>query len=838
MPPPAPPEVEERYQSNPFAVPEHELKLLNLDIIFRLARNGEGLRAHLPPRSKARRLLRAQAKVAYLRSERAFTFPVEALNEFLKQLRAKQCRFAVEAEAGDRLRSTATIRSAIEQEGHACSAEELRLALLVPYLVMVKGASKPRFAVCHATADELRELLPEPKPMKEKRTLAQSFSEKQLLRVLFRCRVEGLRLWLPAEVQSYLTLRSAAYQERLKTFPRGFEDELLGVIAPSLAAVCLPDGRAAIVLGQQGRASFAEQLRHVKTLRRPLELPTFRGAAAYAFEDYQIESVLEALKRAGPLTGSVPMGAEFLKRRALVAEHSALLQRQMSYQSMEDAEVPELCSELRSALFPHQRVAVRWLLDSPYGMLGDDMGLGKTLSVLATYQTLRERGEVDTLLVVCPNSLTRNWQREAERWIPDLKLAVMPETRAARIKLLKKLARYTADWVGGLVVNYESFRLSYVLEALLPLVSERRTLLVVDESQRTKNPKSKTFAALAELAPLCPRRVLLSGTPTPKDISDIWSQVVLLDQGERLGTNYYEWLGTVAELGNRWSEFAIVKYKQEAVENTVRRVQELLLRRRKEEVLDLPEKVFSIRDVPLSGTQKSRYEEIRKDLLLQVTATNGETYYREIDNILEAFLRAVQAASNPRLIDPAWEGEPAKFVELDEIVRELVGEQERKLVIWTNFRINVAELVERYAEFDAQPFTGDQSRAERAALVECFQQEPKRAKVLIAIPAAGGVGITLTAAQTAVYLDKTWNGEHWMQSVDRLHRIGQRGTVHVLSLHACRVDDLISANLRRKEAEQARLLGDVSGSTGEAVLPTRSELLQALRSIGSDAGQA
>ena len=251
----------------------------------------------------------------------------------------------------------------------------------------------------------------------------------------------------------------------------------------------------------------------------------------------------------------------------------------------------------------------------------------------------------------------------------------------------------------------------------------------------------------------------------------------------------------------------------------------MLLRRRKEEVVALPEKTFAVRDVMLSGDQLKRYEEIRKELLLRITSAEGQAFTRQIESILEEYLRAVQIASNPRLVDENWKGEPAKFLELDEIVRELVDEQGRKIVIWTNYRQNVHELVDRYSDYAAAGFSGEVSQAERMAVIDDFQsQASDSCKVLVAIPAAGGVGITLTAAQTAVYIDKTWNAEHWMQSIDRLHRIGQKGSVTIVSLHACKVDEYISNNLAKKQKMQAQLLGE--GKPDHRMLtPTREELL-------------
>ena len=357
-----------------------------------------------------------------------------------------------------------------------------------------------------------------------------------------------------------------------------------------------------------------------------------------------------------------------------------------------------------------------------------------------------------------------------------------------------------------------------VYPRLRELCDERKVMLCLDESQRAKNPRSKIFHALSALAPSTRRRVLLSGTPTPKDISDIWAQIFVLDGGKRLGSNFYRWLEQVAELGNKWSEFAVKRYIPEAVEEVSLKMQEILLRRKKEDVVDLPEKLFSVRYLTLTGTQKKRYEEVCRELVIRISASSGKTYLRQIDSILEEFLRAVQIASNPRLVDETWKGEPVKFLELDEIVNEIVKEREQKLVVWTNYRRNAAELCERYADLGAAEFTGATPTDERQRIINCFQSATsKKINILIAIPAAGGVGITLTAAQTAVYLDKTWNAEHWLQSIDRVHRIGQSGTVQIISLHASPVDELIYRNLKKKQRSQAELVGDLAERQRERI---------------------
>ncbi len=506
-----------------------------------------------------------------------------------------------------------------------------------------------------------------------------------------------------------------------------------------------------------------------------------------------------------------------------------LLERSKHFNALKDVNLNQSIfsdQSLEQRLYPHQRVAMKWLLETPFSFLGDDMGLGKTLSVLSSFVALQKTAQSDFLLVICPNSLTRNWLREAANWFPELRLLMLPQEKKEKISFLKKLS--WGDYkINGLVINYEAIRLDYVLPEIIDLLQTKNTLLCLDESQRVKSPNAQTFQAISQLAPLCQRRVLLSGTPTPKDISDIWSQMYLLDGGERFGKSYYRWLEQVAELGTKYSDFAVKKFKPQMIKETISRLHEVLLRRKKEDVVDLPEKIFITRDIDLTGEQRKRYEEIRKELLLRVTSTNGKTFIREINNILEEYLRAVQVASNPRLIDETWKGEPAKFKELDLLVEDIVSEREEKLVIWTNYLGNIRELTKRYEKYGAKAFSGEVSTKERDETIKKFQNS-NEVKILVAVPAAGGVGITLTAAQTAIYLDKTWNAEHWMQSIDRLHRIGQTGTVRIISLQASKVDELIARNLNRKTRFQNEVL-KMEGILEESLEIEREEFIKAVR---------
>lgn len=724
-----------RLRENPFSVTEDDIKALSLDLVIRLASNGNSLRAFPKFNSKAKKIIEKIKGVHYLKSENSYYLPTQELNGLLKKLRDNKLLFAIEEITANILMEGADTRAKILSTNSNITESNLGLALFSPYISYSdyydETDSNIYFALKNYTTTQLRELFPWVTSFEKRKILARMFDSKVLYKVLQRQRELKWKLWITDAVKEDISKNEEEFKQLTEH----------------------------------------EQLEQTKRLEKAI--------------------YFNKLKNTDLDPG--------------LFTNSAILEK----------------------LYPHQKVAIKWLIENDYSLLGDDMGLGKTLSVLSAFEALKSCNKNDFLLVICPNSLTRNWLREASNWFPNLKLLMIGQDKKEKINFFKKLSwgDYKPD---GLVINYEAIRLEYVLPEVINLLQNKNTFLCLDESQRVKSPTAQTFQAISNIAPLCPRRVLLSGTPTPKDISDIWSQIYLLDQGERFGKSFYRWLEQVAELGTKYSDFAVKKYKQDKVRESILRVQEILLRRKKEDVVNLPEKIFITRDVPLLGEQLKRYEEIRKELLLRVTSVNGKTFIREINNILEEYLRAVQVASNPRLIDEGWKGEPAKFKELDLLVEDIVKEREEKIVIWTNYLGNVRELIKRYQHFGAKGFSGEVSTKDREESIRKFQDPKSEVKILIAVPAAGGVGITLTAAQTAIYLDKTWNAEHWMQSIDRVHRIGQTGTVRIISLHSSRVDDLIAKNLKRKTNFQNEVF-NIENNIAEILEVEREELLEAVK---------
>jgi hypothetical protein len=780
--------------------------------------------------SAAHKIVKKWSGALYSSGDAAYSVPVEGISELLKKFRDKEVPFAVEKLAGEALSQTSMARSEILAAPERASATQLSEALLVPFVAEV--AEKPgTYRPCYFTTEQFKLAFPG-STRSGGRDNPFTIDDRGLLAFMARRPTLSFPVWITDSVHFQVARRREFLTEEVSNMRGPIDDAAADIVELPLMWKTAPSGRGALAIAM----APSSDVRVLITTRVGEVLGTTYESESDALlveiPDSRLLSVLAEVTLLCEQNnlGAIPRSASFDKLERDVVARTRLRERAVYYQSLDDVAAEHVggldVADARR-LFPHQRVAVEWLKEFPCGFLGDDMGLGKTLSVLSYYAAIRNTEGFERLIVVCPNSLTRNWLREVTSWFSSLKATVISGDKAVKAWTLRLLADGTMP-SDVIIVNYEGVRLPYVTPELVKIASESKTLLCVDESQRVKNPAAKTFKALSTIAPACRRRVLLSGTPTPKDVSDLWAQIKLLDGGERFGRSFYKWLGKVAELGTEYSEFAVKKFNEFEVQEAIYRAQEVMLRRRKEKVIDLPAKTFSLREVEMTGSQRERYDEIREGLILRMRSTSGEQFVRDITNILEEYLRAVQVASNPRLIDPEWKGDPAKFLELDEIVNEVVREGGGKLVVWTNYLGNIRELTERYKDLGAAPFSGEVSAADRERTVRAFQTE-ESPKILVAVPAAGGVGITLTAAQTAVYIDKTWNAEHWMQSVDRIHRIGQTGTVNVISLLSCKVDEIIHWNLRRKEQGQAEVLGDngpvdvnLRGS------PNRKELLDAL----------
>lgn len=436
-------------------------------------------------------------------------------------------------------------------------------------------------------------------------------------------------------------------------------------------------------------------------------------------------------------------------------------------------------------LMAHQEEGIAFLLNKKAGLLAFEQGLGKTLVAIKAFVRVRAEGGADALLVICPNSLKRNWASEFARFEPGIPLAIIEGPAKVRRRALSEASAPVV------IMSYETARGE--ITGVLALLARQRMVLVLDESHAVKNRFSLTSTAAQHFAPSCEYRWLLSGTPVTNTAADLYPQINIIAAGRPLGT----FDSFMASYGERPQVRALRE-----------RVAPYVLRRTKDECLDLPAKTHIDMEVELPPWQRRLYESMRDELVCEVQAMTGEQFRAYAPTALAKLLRLSQLASNPALLVPTEPHVPAKFLELDYLLDEIVGSSNEKAIVWSHYVATLEALIERYQKFGCVSLYGDTPSAERQSVAERFQTDPS-VRILIGNPAAAGSGFTLTAARYAIYETLSWRYDFYAQSQDRIHRIGQdRPVVYLRLIAADTIEEVIAQALERKAALARALLGD------------------------------
>jgi hypothetical protein len=397
------------------------------------------------------------------------------------------------------------------------------------------------------------------------------------------------------------------------------------------------------------------------------------------------------------------------------------------------------------------------------GILADDMGLGKTVQTLAHILLEKEAGRLDCpALVIAPTSLMSNWQDEAARFAPGLRVLLLQ----GKDRQFDRIA--DCDLV---LTTY----------ALLPrdlesLGQHAFHLLILDESHYIKNTRSKAAQSAGMLR--ARHRLCLSGTPLENHLGELWSQFHFLLPGL---------------LGDEKSFNARLRYPIERAGDKQRsallsrRIQPFLLRRTKDNVAkELPPKTEMVRTVELTGAQRDLYETVRLAMEQKVRDEIGKKgVARSQIVILEALLKLRQVCCDPRLVkslpSKKHSAGSAKLIDLMQMVDDLLDEG-RKILIFSQFT-SMLKLIEEELALRGIAYallTGE--TRDRAAQVAAFQQGA--VPLFLISLKAGGVGLNLTAADTVIHYDPWWNPAAESQATDRAWRIGQDKPVFVYKLIA------------------------------------------------------
>jgi SNF2 family DNA or RNA helicase len=442
-------------------------------------------------------------------------------------------------------------------------------------------------------------------------------------------------------------------------------------------------------------------------------------------------------------------------------------------------------------------------------------GAGKTTTLLTIFVILRSERLVERLVVVAPINAFISWEEEVSEIFPDRPLSV-ERLRMSDLRNASTLLNSKAD---VLLVNYEKLRRD--VSQLIPYFLTFKIHFVLDESHRIKGGENNlSFLNIVRLSDLAVRRDILSGTPMPQSAFDLNPQ--------------FEFL---------WNEQAVVPRPVDdslLLQNANRAIEGKFTRTTKSE-LQLDDPVIHVHHVKMGPIQSELYDLIRSELNRKASGLDFQ-----IKQVLRSFQRSVmrlmQVATNPMLLGaenefdedllelPAenriWEvirefakyEKPAKVQALRDLALQVLAQSsDTKIVVWTYFVRNIGIIQHLLKEFNpvaiygAIPSGSDEDETKREGVLRKFKTDPAT-RVLVANPQACGEGISLhKVCHTAIYLDRTFNAAHYLQSVDRIHRVGlpENTETRIEILQSVNtIDVVINERLEQKAAAMRTVLND------------------------------
>lgn len=428
--------------------------------------------------------------------------------------------------------------------------------------------------------------------------------------------------------------------------------------------------------------------------------------------------------------------------------------------------------------YQHQITGVRQMMTMRNVMLADDMGLGKSLQAITVCIGDIVQGLGEKFLIVAPITLKTNWADEWEKFtrIPSMILGqaldpknperLKPLTPAKRTEQIEEFGLIEGPKV--LIANYEQ-----VLKHKTDLNRIGFHTIIFDEAHYLKNPKAKRTEACHGLR--ANRYFMLSGTPMLNQVNELWSLLHMIDPAAY--PKYWSFVNRYCVFGG-YKDKQIIGVKNE--KELQERLNRVMIRRLKKDVLDLPDVQVIKKKVDLSPKQKSLYEKAESELSVPIV---GETDPSEIENALTKLLRLKQICGTTKgFIE---QDESSKLDLAVEDALELVKAGHR-VVVFTQFRevqtcfadrIEAAEQTEKL-EIPIWELNGDIKAHERQPMVNEWAKHPKPG-IIICMLQIAGVGLNMTASRHGLFLDKLWVPGLNQQAIDRLHRIGQSETQSV-----------------------------------------------------------
>ena len=475
--------------------------------------------------------------------------------------------------------------------------------------------------------------------------------------------------------------------------------------------------------------------------------------------------------------------------------------------------------------FAHQKLWFDRTCTIPAWGIWWEQGTGKTKLGIDTAAALFEAGEITALFIVAPNGVHRNWvSDELPKHLPDRLVdqthTLLWHSALSNRKGFQELAYSALKHPGLLIVamSYDAMMTQIGAEYAKLLLTKRRCFYILDESSRIKNPGAKRTKRILASARFAPYRRVMNGTPVDNSPFDVYTQAKFLRDDIWFGIG----CGTFAAFkatfgvftqGMNWNQnrsyqelvsFKNLELLKSVMDTTGCRVT-------KEEVFDLPPKLYQKRYFELGTRSRNTYNDLRDDFVSnlaegEISAAIAIVRLGRLQQITSGFVPVEPSAGSTEL---------APILDLDvpnpriELLREIVDDTPGKIIVWAKYTRDIdlilAALHEdgvRAVRYDGQ--VKDQDRA--AALTE-FRQGA--ARVFVSKVSVGGLGITLVEAKTVIYYNNTFRLSDRLQSEDRAHRHGQTHAVTYIDLIAQgTVDEQLVDALREKREVASFLTGD------------------------------
>jgi SNF2 family DNA or RNA helicase len=449
-------------------------------------------------------------------------------------------------------------------------------------------------------------------------------------------------------------------------------------------------------------------------------------------------------------------------------------------------------------LFPHQRAGVEFLATARRALLADEPGLGKTAQAIRSLKKLKDGGEaVFPALIVCPNTLKKNWQREFKKWWPDVNVQVVRGTTNQRRK------QFEEENVDVYVINWESLRTHSRLAPFGSIalarckackghdervtegrceVHERELnridfkAIVADEIHRSKDPKSKQTRALWAASGEADIRFALTGTPIANNVLDLWAILHWLSPDEFPSKT--RWIDRMVDtMLNAFGGLMVLGIKPHMEEEFQAVIRPRMRRMLKQRVLPwLPEMMFERRDVEMSPKQGKAYKDMREHMIAElegsgaVVAPSVLTQTTRLIQFANAFAENVVNESTGEIKTVLAEPSCKVDALMDDIKNGDFGDDAVAVCAVSRQLIELLSARLTKEGINHGLITGAQSEDERQQAVDDFQSG--RTKWILFTAQAGGVGITLTAGRRLVMLQRPWSLVDYKQAIDRIHRIG------------------------------------------------------------------